>query len=149
MSGDLPNVHASCVLVGASGVLLRGGSGIGKSRLGDLLVARAARRGTLQPMSRMTGWSSRSSMAGSWPGRLGPCPACGSAAGRASAGCRPEPRALLRLIVDLERVSDIERMPEETASGETLLGVPLPRVVLAGEAPHLAALRIMTRLGKA
>ena len=149
MSGDLPNVHASCVLVGASGVLLRGGSGIGKSRLGDLLVARARAQGHFAAHvaddrvvlavvnGRLVARAPRS-LSGLWERR-----------GEGICRVPAEPRALLRLIVDLERVSDIERMPDETASGETLLGVPLPRVVLAGEAPHLAALRIMTRLGKA
>src|SRR5437868_6022496 len=38
-------IHASCVLVGEAGVLIRGASGSGKSFLAHMLIAEAAQRG--------------------------------------------------------------------------------------------------------
>src|SRR5262245_54700927 len=48
---DAPSIHASCVLVGARGVLIRGPSGAGKSRLA-LQPFRAAERGEI-PFARL------------------------------------------------------------------------------------------------
>ena len=149
MSGDTPNVHASCVLIGASGVLLRGRSGAGKSRLGDLLVLQARAGGhfaahvaddrvEITSVHERVIASAPQALAGLWERR-----------GEGICRVAVAPRALLRLVVDLKPVSEIERMPDEDVLGETLLGVHLSRLVLANEDPHLAALRILTWLGKA
>ncbi|MAA99249.1 MAG: serine/threonine protein kinase [Stappia sp.] len=149
MSGGGTNVHASCVLIGASGVLLRGGSGAGKSRLGDLLVLQARAEGRFAAHvadDRVELAVAHGRVVATAPHMLS-----GLWERRGEGICRVEvePRALLRLVVDLENASEIERMPDEEAMGETLLGVRLPRLVLAGAEPHLAALRILTGLGKA
>ncbi|GGF02330.1 serine/threonine protein kinase [Stappia taiwanensis] len=141
-----PTVHASCVLVGAAGVLLRGASGGGKSRLGDELVSQAAlwglfARHVADDRVILTCHAGRlcaevpPPIAGRWERR-----------GEGVARVEHEPRAVVRLIVDLRAGADIDRFPEAAARTERLCGVSVPRLELPHEDIPLAASRILGHL---
>lgn len=150
MTGARPaepiNVHASCVLVGSAGVLLRGASSAGKSRLGDLLVALAGAQGrfaapvaddrvVLCPLAGRLVAAAPPPLLGLWERR-------GVGIERVTA----EPRVVLRLVVDLLPPAEIERMPNPQARSCVLAGVTLPRLTVATGDLAGAALQILAGL---
>ena len=121
--------HATAVLVGERGVLLRGASGAGKSLLALALIDRVRREGGFAALvadDRV--WLEAVNgrlIAHGRPELAGLCE-------RRSEGLIEtphEPHAVLRLIVDLaERGHPPPRMPETADLYATLCGVPLPRL---------------------
>jgi serine kinase of HPr protein (carbohydrate metabolism regulator) len=121
--------HASAVLVGEGGVLLRGASGVGKSLLALALIERVRREG---------GFAALVADDRVWLDAVnGRLIAHGSSqlAGLCERRCEGlveaphEPRAVLRLIVDLaERGQAPPRMPEAADRYGTLCGIALPRL---------------------
>jgi len=124
-------VHASAVLIGERGVLLRGVSGAGKSLMALALVGRVRREGgfgALVADDRV--WLDVASgrlIARGAPELAGLCE-------RRCEGLVEAPyeaRAVLRLIVDLpERGATPPRMPDAADLYETVCGVALPRLRL-------------------
>jgi serine kinase of HPr protein (carbohydrate metabolism regulator) len=122
-------VHASAVLVGERGVLVRGASGTGKSLLALALVARVRREGGFAALvadDRV--WLDE--VNGRLIARGAP-----KLAGLCERRCQGlveaphEAEAVLRLIVDLsERGATPPRMPEKADLYDTLGGVTLPRL---------------------
>ena len=124
-------VHASAVLVGERGVLLRGVSGAGKSLMALAIVGRVRREGGFAALvadDRV--WLD---VAG---GRLiaRGAPELAGLCERRCEGLVEAPyeaRAVLRLIVDLpERGATPPRMPDAADLYETVCGVALPRLRL-------------------
>jgi serine kinase of HPr protein (carbohydrate metabolism regulator) len=121
-------VHASAVLVGARGVLIRGPSGAGKSRLAfDLL---AAGTGRLR-FARLVG-DDRVHLENAG-GRLLVRPAAALAGllevrGAGIMRLEYEPCAVVGLVVDLD-AEDAERLPEHRSV--TVEGINLPRFAIA------------------
>jgi HPr kinase/phosphorylase len=122
-------VHASAVLAGERGVLVRGASGTGKSLLALALVARVRREGGFAALvadDRV--WLEAANgrlIARGAPNLAGLCE-------RRCQGLVEAPyeaEAVLRLIVDLsERGETPPRMPEAADLYDTLGGVTLPRL---------------------
>ncbi|MET0606446.1 MAG: hypothetical protein ABWZ80_08315 [Beijerinckiaceae bacterium] len=126
-------IHATCVIVGESGVLIRGASGAGKSRLARALLADATNRGLF---SRLVGddrvdveacggralVSGRSSIAGLIEAR-----------GLGIVAAPSEPVCVARLIVDLILNAE-PRMPSGEERFELVGGVRLPRLTLGPDA---------------
>jgi HPr kinase/phosphorylase len=127
-------IHASCVLVGRSAVLIRGASGRGKSRLALALIEAGA-NGTL-PFARLVA-DDRVALTVAHGRLLASAPETikGKIEVRGD-GIREvtyEPIALVRLVVDLD-ASDSTRMPDTTAREVEISGVKLSRLpVAAGE----------------
>ncbi len=124
-------VHASAVLVGERGILLRGASGVGKSLLALAIVERVRRRGGFAALvgdDRV--WLEAAS------GRVlarGAAALAGVCERRAQGlvSAPHEACAVLRLVVDLaDRAAPPPRMPEAADRYETLCGVNLPRLRL-------------------
>ncbi|WP_372426872.1 HPr kinase/phosphorylase [Salinarimonas chemoclinalis] len=121
-------LHASCVLVGEAGVLIRGASGAGKSRLALDLLEAARARGL---HARLVG-DDRIRLAAAH-GRLvaRPHPAIAGLVERRGVGIleRPHaPAAIVRLVVDL--VPEYPpRLPDPEALEAEILRVRLPRLV--------------------
>ena len=123
--------HASAVLVGERGILLRGASGAGKSLMALAIVERVRREGGFAALvadDRV--WLEACS--GRLLGRG--APALAGVCERRCQGLVPAPHeaeAVLRLIVDLaDRGAPPPRMPEAADQYETLCGVALPRLRL-------------------
>ncbi|MBX3497951.1 MAG: HPr kinase/phosphatase C-terminal domain-containing protein [Alphaproteobacteria bacterium] len=119
-------MHATCVALPEGGVLLRGGSGAGKSDLALRLIDGGARL-VADDRTELTREGDRliarapSSIAGLIEAR-----------GVGILRLPPQrlaPQATVALIVDLVDPARIERLPE--AATEDLLGIALPRVALA------------------
>ena len=124
-------IHASCVLVGRSAVLIRGASGSGKSRLALALIEAGA-NGTL-PFARLVA-DDRVALAVAHCRLLASAPDAikGKIEVRGD-GIRElvcEPIALVRLVVDLD-ASDSARMPDTTAREVEISGVKLSRLPVA------------------
>lgn len=140
-----PTIHASCVLVGARAVLIRGASGSGKSRLA-LALLQAAMRGDLA-FARLVG-DDRIHLE-TKAGRLLARPAR-ELAGRLEVrglGIRQlpfEPMAVVGLVADLGETG--ERLPEPESLQTTLVGVTLPRLAFsAGNDPLPGLLEALHR----
>lgn len=129
-------IHASCVLVGEAGVLIRGASGSGKSALAHMLLAEAAQadafarlvcddRVHVQPRHGRL-------LARAVP----PLEGCLEVRGVGLLGVAHEPAAVVRLVVDCAVDAPV-RLPELAEQSETIEGVVLPRLALRSE-PLLA-----------
>ena len=124
-----PSIHASCILVGEWGVLIRGASGAGKSTLARMLVERAVARGLF---ARLVA-DDRVHLevrGGRVVGR--PAPAIAGRIECRGIGIRQVPHenaALIRCVVDL--VEHPERLPEPQERRTLIAGMQVPRLVLA------------------
>ncbi|MET7248238.1 HPr kinase/phosphatase C-terminal domain-containing protein [Methylobacterium sp. EM32] len=123
-------VHASCVVLGEDGILIRGAAGSGKSTLVRDLLGLGAISGVFAALvgdDRVTLTQRH--------GRLvaAPHPALAGLLEIRGLGLQPVdatmPSAVLRLVVDLE--GSAPRMPEEGAETIRLQGAALPRMVLS------------------
>lgn len=121
-------LHASTVVVGEAGILIRGPSGAGKSGLALALIGLAQSQGRFARLvaDDRTAISVRC-------GRLvaAPVPPIEGFVERRGLGLTPEPHlaaAVIRLVVDCG--AEPERMPEPEALVATIAGVALPRLQL-------------------
>jgi hypothetical protein len=127
------SLHASCVVVRESGILIRGASGAGKSNFASLLLAQARAQGefaawvaddrvVVTPRGHRLIGAPHRMIAGRFEAR-----------GVGILAEPHEPRAVLCLVVDLEEA--IERYPERSELIATVAGVALRRLPLvAGRA---------------
>jgi HPr kinase/phosphorylase len=139
-----PSIHATCVLVGARGVLIRGPSGAGKSRLA-LRLLQAAERGRVR-FARLV--SDDRTLVAASHGRLlaRPVPQLAGMIEIRGSGIRQlphEPIAVVALVVDLSTAG--ERMPND--SSVELDGIRLDRLAVPAEADPLPL--VLAHLGHA
>ncbi len=143
-------IHASTIVIGEAGVLIRGPSGAGKSSLALALIGQATQAGTFARLvaDDRTAIALRS-------GRLlaRPVAPLQGLVERRGLGLTPEPHApaaIVRLIVDIVG-SEPPRLPEPEALVARLAGIDLPRLTIAGrpgdERLVLAALRLFAEEG--
>ena len=138
-------VHASCVLVGRSAVLIRGTPGSGKSRLALALIDALPRKARLVADDRVHLFAANGRLLAAAPdaikGKL-------ELRGLGIRAVDYEPLALVTLVVDLGAL-DAARMPEDSARSIEIAGVKLSRLpVAANEAALpsvLAAINELTR----
>jgi HPr kinase/phosphorylase len=131
-----PSIHASCILVGAGAVLIRGESGSGKSRL-VMALLQAAARGDLA-FARLV--SDDRTLVEAAHGRLTAraVPALSGLLEVRQIGIREMPVeaiAVVRLVVDL--VETAPRLPDASDQTVEIAGIALPRLALASETEHL------------
>jgi serine kinase of HPr protein (carbohydrate metabolism regulator) len=126
-----PSVHASALVVGESGVLVRGPSGAGKSLLTLAMVASARAAGNFAALV-----ADDRVFLELAAGRVLARPAAGfgGLVERRGEGLLTrdyEPRAVLRLVIDLFPPGQkATRLPEASEREVELLGVTLPRLAL-------------------
>jgi HPr kinase/phosphorylase len=133
-SSPAPSIHATCVLVGARGVLIRGPSGSGKSRLA-LRLLQAAERGRIR-FARLV--SDDRTLVAASHGRLlaRPVPALSGMIEIRGSGIRQlphEPMAVIALVVDLATPG--ERLPRDNSV--EVSGVRLDRLAVPAESDPL------------
>jgi serine kinase of HPr protein (carbohydrate metabolism regulator) len=144
-------VHATALAVGEAGVLIRGRSGAGKSRLALDLIAEARRRGLFARLAAddRVALHSRGGrlIARNHPtiaGRI-------ESRGEGILELGHEPAIVIRLVIDLDGgVSAApERMPQVEATRVFLRDVELPRLSLQGPGPSQAGIVIdhLLRMG--
>jgi serine kinase of HPr protein (carbohydrate metabolism regulator) len=141
-----PSIHASCVLVGATAVLIRGASGSGKSRLVYDLIE-AGRRGDI-PFARLV--SDDRTLVEAVKGRLlaRPVAALMGLLELRHIGIRKipyEPVAVVTLVVDLG--PDGDRLPEPASQFTEIAGIRLPLLKIpSGEGVFTLILAELTAL---
>lgn len=114
-------VHATAVLVGADGVLIRGEAGAGKSALALALIERGGR---LIADDRLTLSVCHDRVVASAPqATLGLI----ELRGRGVISVAHERSGVIRLIADIVDEEGLERMPEQHQLSATLVGIVLPR----------------------
>jgi hypothetical protein len=133
-------VHASCVLVGEAGILLRGPSGSGKSRLARRLVEEAQRRGVF---ARLVG--DDRIVLDARAGRLLARPHPGLAGalevrGTGIVAAEHEGVAVVRLVVDCG--APPVRFPEPGQRSAVVLGVRLPLLAAGPDEADAVLLRL-------
>jgi serine kinase of HPr protein (carbohydrate metabolism regulator) len=114
-------VHATAVLAGADGVLIRGESGSGKSALALELIRRGAR---LVADDRLTLSCCHGRIVATAPRATA---GLIELRGRGLLSLPHEESAVIRLIADIVDAEGLERMPEAPQLTATLLGIALPR----------------------
>jgi HPr kinase/phosphorylase len=121
-------LHASCIVIRDSGILIRGPSGAGKSSLATLLLAQARLR------CAFAAWVADDRVVVTpSAGRVvaAPHPAIAGRFEARGLGLLSEPhenRAVLRLVLDLEEA--VERLPEARELSARVAGVALRRMPL-------------------
>lgn len=129
LQANTTTVHASCVLVGRSAVLIRGASGSGKSRLALALIDALGGRARLVADDRVHLFAANGRLLAMAPEAI---------QGRAEIrglGIRAvdyEPLALVSLVVDLG-APDAARMPEDESRWIEISGVKLSRFPVAAD----------------
>lgn len=130
----LPLVQATCVLIGAGAVLIRGAPGSGKSALAAALLARD---GTRLPVRLVADDAVSVVARGDRLVAIAPEPIRGLMEMR-GVGILPgphEPRAVVRLVVDMVAPDRVERLPGPAEATVAIAGVVLPRIAVpAGDA---------------
>jgi serine kinase of HPr protein (carbohydrate metabolism regulator) len=130
--------HASAILIGEAGVLIRGGSGAGKTQLALALIAEAARAGLF---ARLIGDDRVSLLSAG--GRLiaRPHPLIAGHVERRGLGLAPmahEGAGTIRLVVDCLD-EEPPRLPEPEDMVAVIEGVTLPRLGVHAHDPMMAA----------
>ena len=139
-------VHASTLVVGEHGILIRGPSGSGKTRLVLALVAEASR----DAFARLV--ADDRTMLSRHAGRLvaRPHPAIAGLVERRGLGIltiASEPACRVSLVVDLLPETWPPRMPDAQDGSTSVAGVELPRLAVASRAPTPDAVAmILTKL---
>lgn len=139
-------LHAGAVAIGETGILIRGPAGSGKSSLALALIDLARAQGQFARLvsDDRTGIAARA-------GRLiaRPVAPLEGLVERRGLGLTPEPHlgaVVIRLVVDCG--TEPQRMPEPEELVDTLAGIALPRLRVAGRAGDehlvLAALALFT-----
>ncbi|WP_375457228.1 HPr kinase/phosphorylase [uncultured Methylobacterium sp.] len=141
--GTRDTIHATCVVIGEAGVLIRGVAGAGKSSLARALIAGAGLTGKL---GALVG-DDRVRVA-AVNGRLvaRPHPVIAGLIeirGHGIVAVEAVPACVVRLVVDLQEAGP--RLPETPASDAAILGIRLPRLAIdrASREAGLAALLVL------
>ncbi len=126
--------HAVAVIVRDAGILVRGRSGAGKSRLAEELAAEARARGWF---GRLVADDRVQIVARAGRAILSPHPTIAGQVERRGQGIfvvDHEDAAVLRLVVDLvdraQGGDDAPRFPDESARSAEIVGVVAPRIAL-------------------
>lgn len=122
-----PTVHATALVLGADGVLVRGASGSGKSTLALALVARyraAGRFAALVADDRVALEAAGGRLVARAPAAIA---GLVELAGRGILAVGHEPAAVIRLVVDLLPAAQVARMPEPEDLLARLHGIEVAR----------------------
>lgn len=127
-------VHATVVLAGALGILIRGPSGSGKSTLASELIRQGACL-VADDSVHLSALGGRvvATRIGPYGGRM-------EVFGRGIVDARAEQSAVIRLVADIVDPATLERMPEETELLTEVLGVRLPRQPVPARSAVAAAI---------
>jgi HPr kinase/phosphorylase len=125
-SGTPETIHASCVVIGEAGLLIRGASDAGKSSLARELIFHAAQAGRFSRLvsDDRTRVQALHGRVVAWP--VDSITGCIEVRGIGILRRPFEPAAVIRLIVDLS--DEPERYPEELEAWTDLCGVMVPRL---------------------
>ena len=123
-------IHATAVLAGADGVLIRGPSGSGKSMLAFALVQRGAR---LISDDRVHLSACHGRLIATAPGLIS---GKLELRGRGLVEVPHDRSAVIRLLVEMEEEAALERMPADDQLTEDILGVMLPRQPVPAASGH-------------
>lgn len=127
MTSGQPTIHASAVAIGDHGILIRGGSGAGKSALAMALIEDPRHDTTLVGDDRVILDRDGERL---W---VTPAPALAGLIELRGIGMLRRPhreRAVVRLAVDLLPEAQCPRLPDEAERSVTIHGVALPRLML-------------------
>jgi HPr kinase/phosphorylase len=144
--GLAPAVHATAVLLGADGVLIRGPSGSGKSTLARLLLDRWTGRGRFAALvadDRVHLTAVHGRLVARAPEAIA---GLVEVAGRGLVPVPYEPAAVIRLVVDCLGAEEIARMAAPGDLARALLGLDLPRQPVPARGGIAAALLVETAL---
>jgi HPr kinase/phosphorylase len=133
-SGASTSVHATALVIGEAGVLVRGPSGSGKSALALALLALASDR---KLFARLIGDDRVSISSKNQRIQVRGTPNIQGLIERRGFGiveAPTEPCAIVRLVVDLlPRHQPGARLPDEAARTAFLAGIPTPRLIFDGD----------------
>ncbi|MGX1309665.1 HPr kinase/phosphorylase [Amorphus suaedae] len=128
----MQTVHATCILIGRHGVLIRGASGAGKTALAGTLIRETQRDGGFACLvaDDRVALTARN---GRLVARV-PAPIAGRMEIRGSGIVEVdhEPAAVVRLVVDLVAAEALDRMPDAEALSTRIDGIEVARQPASG-----------------
>ena len=123
----MQTVHATCVLIGRYGVLIRGAPGAGKTALAGMLVRETLRDGGFACLVA----DDRVALAAEGGRLVARVPAAIAGLmeirGHGIARVDHEPAAVVRLVVDLVAPDALDRMPDAAETATTIDGITIAR----------------------
>ncbi len=147
------SVHATIVVVGEAGILIRGRSGAGKSQLAQALIAEGQARGVFARL--VADDRVRLCVAGSRVVARPPLAIAGVIEERGTGLLEigHEPAVVVNCLVDLDAAETADgrhaRLPEASDAWDDLLGVSVARIRLDGDlSAGEAARRVLRRVGR-
>ncbi|CAH1658614.1 HPr kinase/phosphorylase [Chelatococcus asaccharovorans] len=126
-------IHASCVVIGEKGILIRGSSGSGKSTLARRLITESLRDGRFAALvadDRVRVMPCNGRILAEAPAAIA---GMIEVRGLGIVNVNFEPACIVRLVVDCEEAYP-ERMPDAAAQRAAISGIELPRLRLCGSA---------------
>ncbi len=138
-------IHATCLVVGTKGILIRGYSGTGKSALALEMIQRARLNGSFTALvadDRVCIAEKNGRLIGSCPN---PIRGKAELRGYGIVGVPYLDTAVIHIVLDLKAREEIDRLPEERQLTCELCSVKLIRQQVPKE-DHLAALRLANAL---
>lgn len=128
-------VHANCAIIGTIGLLIRGGAGSGKTSLCDLLIEAASSRGNFGRLVSddyvyLSGKGTRllAQAPEAIRGRM-------EVRGFGLVEQAVDHRAQVHLVIDLQPLSDLERLPENRLDHVMLEGIQVPALKCPEDRP--------------
>jgi HPr kinase/phosphorylase len=140
----MTTIHATCLLLGPIGILVRGASGSGKTGLALALIDHMEGRGGFARLvadDRVAVAAHHGRLVARAPEEIA---GLVELRGLGIVRLRSEPAAVVRLVVDI--VEEIERMPSDGTSRALLDSVSLPRIEVPRNRDQ-AMLLVMAALG--
>ena len=120
--------HATCVIAGTIGILIRGVSGSGKSALADMLLTAARAKGHFAALiadDRVILTANAGRLIGRAPDAL---KGLMEVRGHGIVNVPYEPSARIGIVADLKELPDLERLPDDPVGEAVLEGINVPAV---------------------
>ena len=140
----MTNIHASCVAVGSHGILIRGASASGKSTLCLQLIdgegyglGRKALRARLVADDQVDLFPRKGKLVARPPASLA---GLIEIRGAGILATTYKKSVILKLVVDLLPLTQVERLPEQIDQQTEVAGIKLPRIAIAAGNPAAAAI---------
>lgn len=145
---NTPTIHATAVVIGEFGILIRGASGSGKTSLAFALAEAAHRDGVYAAFIA----DDRVGLTAANGRLLAHCPdtiaGLAERRGHGIEKVKYVPKAVIRLVVDMINPERVTRLPEEAERETEIAGLKLPRQAIPAGQPAISLPLLRARISE-